>query len=119
MPPRVPRPDSNYVLAIEPEITSDIAPKRTRQNGRVASATTNVTRPARQNPVAVQPPPNLGEYINIDVADSSGEEGSLSSQGHGPPGPAANPLAPGPTTQPVPSTQPASGSQGGDLHTNV
>ena len=119
MPPRVPRPDANYVPAIEPEIASDIAPQRTRRNGRVASATTNVTRPARQNPVAVQPPPNLGEYIDIDVADSSDEEGSLSSQGHGPSGPAANPPAPGPTTQPVPSTQPVSGSQGGDSRTNV
>jgi hypothetical protein len=60
----------------------------------------------------VQPRPDLGEYIDIDIPESSDEEGSLH------PGPPADPPAPGPTPQPGSTGQPAS-SQGGDGRTNV
>ena len=43
MLPRVPRPDANYVPTIEPEIASDIAPQRTRRNGRVVLRTVSLT----------------------------------------------------------------------------
>jgi len=99
MPRRVTPPDANYVpAAIEPENATGGAPQRVLRNARVAST--------------VQPRPDLGEYIDIDIPESSDEEGSL------PPGPPADPPAPGPIPQPGSTGQPAS-SQGGDGRTNV
>jgi hypothetical protein len=101
MPPQrhITPQDANYVPAIEPENTAGRAPQCVRQNARVAST--------------IQLPPNLGEYIDIDVPESSDEEGSL------PPGPPINPPTPGPTPQPGSTDQPAPSSQGGDGRTNV
>ena len=118
MPPRVLPADTNYVPVVEPVNTADRAPQHTCGNRCVASGATNVARPTEQIPVAVQPPPGPGEYIDIDVPKSSSEDGSLSSQGHSS-GPAANPPASGSTAQPALSTQPVSGSQGGGSRSNV
>ena len=99
MPHHITPLDANYVPAIKPENATGRAPQRVCRNSRV--------------PSTIQPPHDLGEYIDIDVPESSDEEGSL------PPGPPANPPAPGPTPQPGFTGQPASNSQGGDGHTNI
>ena len=101
MPPwhRITPLDANYVPAIEPENAAGGAPQRVHRNARVAST--------------IQPPPDLGEYIDIDVPESSDEEGSL------PPGPPIDPPTPGPTPQPGSTDQPAPSSQCGDGRTNV
>lgn len=91
--------DANYVPAIAPENTAGEAPQCVCRNARVAST--------------IQPPPDLREYIDIDIPESSDEEGSL------PPGPPIDPPAPGPTLQPGSTGQPAPNSQCGDGRTKV
>jgi hypothetical protein len=101
MPPqgRITPLDANYIPSIEPENAAGRAPQCVHWNAHIAST--------------IQPPPDIREYIDIDVPESSDEEGSL------PPGPPIDSPTLGTTTQPGSTDQPAPSSQGGDGHTNV
>ena len=83
--------DSDFVPAAEPENAASRPPQPTRR-GRGALANPNVTRqtsPPTRNPVVEDP--GLGEYVEIEVSDSTDEEASHSSQGRPHLGPTSNP----------------------------
>jgi len=72
--------DPDFIPAAEPENVAKRPPQPTRHRGRGATNVTCQIGSSTGNFVVEGP--NLGEYIDIEVSESTDEEASHSSQGH-------------------------------------
>ena len=72
--------DPDFIPTAEPENVAERPPQPTCHRGRGAANVTRQMGPSTGTLVVKGP--NLGEYIDLEVSESTDEEASYSSQGH-------------------------------------